>query len=208
MGFWIINLHIISPLLRIPPLQFLWPLQHLSIVLLGPKAHCFCFTSRPGGGRYYNPIPKRPCSGGGGAESSARGWGVIGPHAHGNTGRQVADDHDNTRRGWRNMASRTRKRGETCGGQPGRGGEWAAKTTPTSTTPSAPTTRPRCCGNDATRNTGRSGRQNAVTRRSTRGDCPGPREEPATRQNVTQGVGEPPPPPSPERPAYTLPLSP
>ena len=30
--------------------------------------------------------------------------------------------------GWSNWASRTRKRGETCGGQPGRGGEWAATT--------------------------------------------------------------------------------
>ena len=46
------------------------------------------------------------------------------------------------------------------------------KTTPatTSTTPSAPTTGLGQCGNDTTRNTGRSGRQNAVTRRSTRRD--------------------------------------
>ena len=38
----------------------------------------------------------------------------------------------------------------------------------TSTTPSTPTTGLRQCGNDATRNTGRSGRQNTATRCSTR----------------------------------------
>ena len=37
-----------------------------------------------------------------------------------------------------------------------------------STTPSAPTTGLRYRGNDTTRNTGRSGRQNAVTRRNMR----------------------------------------
>ena len=37
-------------------------------------------------------------------------------------------DQDNTRRGWNTWASCTRKRGEACGGRPGRGGERAAKT--------------------------------------------------------------------------------
>ena len=81
---------------------------------------------------------------------------VVGPHAQGNVVRQVAGDENRTRgggggvwqeamvamggRGWNNWASRTRKRGETCGGQPERGGEWAEsnrKTTPaaSSTTP-------------------------------------------------------------------------
>ena len=38
----------------------------------------------------------------------------------------------------------------------------------TSTTPGTPTTGPRYRGRGTSRNTGRSGRQNAVTRRSTR----------------------------------------
>ena len=74
-------------------------------------------------------------------------------------------------RGAGNWAPRTRKRSEACGGRPGRGGEWAARPlkrppTTTSTTPSAATTGPRCCGSDTSRNTGNRGRQNAATRRS------------------------------------------
>ena len=53
--------------------------------------------------------------------------------------------------------------------------EWGSKdrkTTPatTSTTPSTPTTGPLYRGTDATRNTGRSGRQNAATQRNMRRD--------------------------------------
>ena len=74
--------------------------------------------------------------------------------------------------GWSNWASRMRKRGEACGGRPGREGEWSKnrKTIPatTSTTPSVPTTGHHQSGNDITRNTGRSGRQKALTRRSMR----------------------------------------
>ena len=58
------------------------------------------------------------------------------------------DARDETRRGCGSGASRTRARGETWSGQPGRGGGVGSNdgnTDPatTSTTPSAPTTGPR-----------------------------------------------------------------
>ena len=59
--------------------------------------------------------------------------------------------------------------------------------------PGTPTTGLREHGNDTSRSTGRSGPQNAATRRSNAkgrtGDCPGPHKETATRRNVTQGGG-------------------
>ena len=57
------------------------------------------------------------------------------------------------------------------------------KTTPatTSTTPGALTTGPRSRGNDTARHTGRSGRQNAATRRSTRREERGTVQGPANK---------------------------
>ena len=52
---------------------------------------------------------------------------VNSPSGHGGGG-GLADDQDATRRGCSNGAARTRKRGEACGGRPGRGGAWASKT--------------------------------------------------------------------------------
>ena len=52
----------------------------------------------------------------------------------------------------------------TWGGVGSKNGKTSPATN--STTPSAPATGPRQRGNDTTRNTGRSGRQNALTRRS------------------------------------------
>ena len=58
--------------------------------------------------------------------------------------------------------------------------------------PGAPTTGLRERGNYTGRSTGRGGRQNAATRRSTRreerGTVQGPRKESTTRRNVTRGV--------------------
>ena len=56
------------------------------------------------------------------------------------------------------------------GGRGGGGGSKDCQTTPatTGTTPSTPTTGPCYRGHDTTRNSGRSGRQKALTRRSTR----------------------------------------
>ena len=91
--------------------------------------------------------------------------------AHGNMGRQVADDQDNTRRG---VATGPHAHGNAARyGRPGRGVERAANTVKRPPQqPAQPPVRqllgPRYRGTGTTRNTGRSGRQNAVTRRSTR----------------------------------------
>ena len=76
--------------------------------------------------------------------------------------------------GRRNWASRTRKRGEICGGRPECGGEWVAKTV--ERPPQRPAPLPvrqllgLAYGNDTTRNTGCSSHPKALTRRSTRRD--------------------------------------
>ena len=76
-----------------------------------------------------------------------RRGGVIGPRACGNTGRHVADDLDVEGIGWQNRK---------------------LTLATASTTPNPPTTGPRYRGNDTTRGTGHSGRQNALMPRSTR----------------------------------------
>ena len=60
--------------------------------------------------------------------------------------------------------------------------------------PGTPTTGLQERGNDTSRSTGRSGRQNAACdptqhAKGRTGDCPGPRKETTTRRNVTQGGG-------------------
>ena len=89
------------------------------------------------------------------------------------TGGGAADDQDNTRRGWSTWASRTRKHGEAYGGRPERGGGVGSNnrktaSTTTSTAPSVPPAGPRYRRNGTTRNTGCSGRQNALHRHPTR----------------------------------------
>ena len=77
-------------------------------------------------------------------------------------------------------------------GRPGGGGRWHANGTSRHIqhSPSTPTTGLRERGNDTSRSTGRSGRQNTATRRNMRREervtvC----KETTTRWNVTQGVG-------------------
>ena len=96
--------------------------------------------------------------------------------------------HTETRRG----------RGWTTGTRRGLGSK-TPRTTPatTSTTPSPPTTGLRQRGNDATRNTGRSARLKAVTRRSTRreervtvqGPVEGPKPDSTGRKHVDSSAG-------------------
>ena len=101
---------------------------------------------------------------------TTRRGGVIGPHAHGSVARQVVDDQDNTWRGWSIGPHARGNVSETCGGRPERGGEWAAKTAnrPLQQRAQPPVRQLLGPANDTTRNTGRSGRQNAVTRHRTR----------------------------------------
>ena len=85
------------------------------------------------------------------------------PHAHGNSGRRTTRA---TPGGWEQW-------GLAHAAQPERGGGWVAKTVKRPAQPPAhPPVRhllgPRQCGNDTTRNGGRSGRRNALTRRSRR----------------------------------------
>ena len=114
---------------------------------------------------------------------TARRGGVTGPHAPGNAARHVMDDRDVKENGSHNR-----------------------KTTPatTSTDPSAPSTGPRCRGNDTTRNTGRNGRQIALAGRSTRTDervtVQGPVKKPqpdGMSHGGSAGAVHPPPPPPP-----------
>ena len=73
--------------------------------------------------------------------STSRRGGVIGPHAHGKLGRQVADDQDNTRREQLGLTHTETRRGMWWMTWRGVGSK-NRKTTPAtaSTTPSAPTT--------------------------------------------------------------------
>ena len=119
----------------------------------------------------------------------------------------MADDQDNTPRGWSNGASRTGQRGEACGG---RGGEWAAETVkrapqqpahPQCATHWAPLTRKRGRKEHRPQRPTGSGDPTQHAKGRT-GDCPGPHKETTTRRNVTQGgltcqTGDPPPPHTP-----------
>ena len=120
---------------------------------------------------------------------------VIGPHAHRNVGRQVADDQDNTPEGWSNWASCTQKRSGECGGRPG--GERAAETV--NRLPQQPA-QPQCANYSAPLTRKRHHKKHRPQRPSERidptrhakgrtGDCPGPRKETATRRNVSRGGG-------------------
>ena len=98
------------------------------------------------------------------------GGGAIGPHAHGNAVRHVVDDPDAEGSGQQRLQN------DPCNNH----------------RLSAPTTGLRYRGNDTTRNTGRSSRQNAATRRSTRREervtVQGPGKKQQIQKNVTHGA--------------------
>ena len=109
------------------------------------------------------------------------GW--VGVATEGGGGR----GQDNTRRGATSVASRTQKRGEACGG---RGGDWAAKP---SNDPRSEQHAPQCANHWAPLTRQRHHKEHRPRRppecSDPTGDCPGPRQETATRRNVTPRGG-------------------
>ena len=121
--------------------------------------------------------------------------GVHGARAPGSAGMQGGGRPAQHAEGWGNRASRTRKRGEACGGRPGCGEEWAAKTVkrPLQQPAQPPVRQLLGPANNTTTNTGRSGRQQALTRlsaqREGRVTVQGSVKKAATRWNATPAGG-------------------
>ena len=121
--------------------------------------------------------------------------GVIGPHARGGVGRRVAESGQHAEAGGRNGPWR---RGEACGGRPGRGGGVGSKRT---NDPRDNQHNPQCANYWAPLMRKRHQREHRPQRPTERsdptqhakgrpGDCPGPRKETTTRRNVTRGGGD------------------
>ena len=149
---------------------------------------------------------RRGGGGGGYATTTARHEGARNAHEH-HAARWSASARCTWQRGmWRTTrttrggveqwGSRTRKRGEACGGRPGRGRGWAAKTV--KRPPQRPAQPPvrQLLGHTYAKRHHKEHRPQrpsesidpAQHAKGRTADCPGSREETATRRKVTQGA--------------------
>ena len=120
-------------------------------------------------------------------------WGACAPRAGERGGEAHGGPPGHRMEGWQCWASRARERGETCGGRPECGGEWAGKTV--KRLPHQPPhqpAQPRCANYWASLTRKRHQQEHRPQwpseysdptqhAQGRTGDCPGPREETATR---------------------------